>query len=372
MRLPSPYGVVYYESILSNTRATDMTFSLLKRKVRHRLGRIVYSTLWYFFSLLEHSFGAFITFHFRPITNNAYGLQSSSTSALPAYAIILQGPINPNYDFTLETVRLYKKVFPDGHIIVSTWDDTPKKLIEQFRSEKGLDLVLNTKPDNRGYGNFNYQLVSTQGGLRRARELGVSYVMKSRTDHRMYATNIYQLLLGLIDSFPLNDKTIQRKRLIALGLYTIKYRPYSLNDQFFFGTIDDMELYWNIPLDIIPKKKVTFTLKEWLTLRLVEGYLMTGFLTRIGHTPHDTLTDYWDSLGRYFIIVDADMLDLYWLKYKRYREFRDRRYDAVFLSSEIGFRDWIILHRSLYEKQKVPEHLWPSLPDSTTTTRIPL
>jgi hypothetical protein len=267
-------------------------------------------------------------------------------------------------------VRLYKKLFPDGRIILSTWDDTPENILEPFRSEKGLELVLNKKPENRGYGNFNYQLASTQGGLHRARELRVSYVIKNRTDQRIYATDTYQFLLGLVDSFPLHTKTVQQKRLVALGLNTVKYRPYSLNDMFFFGTIDDMELYWNIPLDTTPKKKVTFTLREWVTLRLVEGYLMTSFLARIGHIPKDTLADYWEAIGNYFILIDANTLDLYWLKYKRYREHRDRRYDAVFLSSEIEFRDWVILYQSLYEKQKVPESVWPSLPDSTTTTRV--
>ncbi|MSR70971.1 hypothetical protein EXS62_02950 [Candidatus Kaiserbacteria bacterium] len=347
-----------------------MSLSPFLRNTRRALGRAWRATYWYLFSLLERLSGGFLTLHIRPFTSGEYGLHSAPTPNLPAYAVILQGPIAEQNDFTLETLRLYKKIFPDGYLILSTWDDTPEEILKPFRAEAGIELVLNIKPNNRGYGNFNYQLVSTQGGLRRARELGAAYAMKIRTDQRIYATDTYQFLLGLLDSFPLHTKTVQRRRLIALGINTVQYRPYSLNDQFFFGTIEDMELYWNIPLDLVPKKKATFTLREWVTLRLVEGYLMTEFLKRIGHTPKDTLADYWDAVGKYFILIDQDMVDLYWCKYKRYREHHDRRYDAVFLSAEIAFRDWVILYKSLYNKETVPEDVWPNLPDSTTTTRV--
>ena len=275
------------------------------------------------------------------------------------------------YDFTLETVRLYKKLFPDGSIIVSTWSDTPEKDLAGLRAEAGVTLLLTEKPPYPGYTNINYQIASTKAGIQHARSLGAEYIFKTRTDQRIYAPDVYRFAYGLLESFPLKAPSLQKKRLVALGMNTVKYRPYSLNDMFFFGTTHDMELYWDIPYDMRPVEKIR-TVGELVSKKVCEIYLMTHFLKAIGHPVQDSLADYWDALGRYFIMVDTADLDFYWFKKLRYLEYRTVKYDALYLSTEIGFREWIILYQNLYKKESVPEYVWPSLPNVARPTKIPL
>ena len=186
---------------------------------------------------------------------------------------------------------------------------------------------------------------------------------------RINATDIYPYLLGLTEAFPIAAGTVQHKRIVALGFSTIKYRTYSLNDMFFFGTVSDLLLYWDIPHDtrVIAK---CYTVGEWVKNKVCEGYLFTTFLSNVGHTTHDTLADYWEALGKYVVLVDAADLDLYWLKYHRYFEYRDRQYAALTLGEHVGFKDWLIMYQD-YQDPRVHIGL-ESLANDTHAARIQL
>ena len=64
-----------------------------------------------------------------------------STTSKGELAIVLQGIVAIQDDCTLETVRLYKKIFPSAIIILSTWDFTSDELLQKFR-EEGCEIVL--------------------------------------------------------------------------------------------------------------------------------------------------------------------------------------------------------------------------------------
>ena len=221
-----------------------------------------------------------------------------------------------------------------------------------------------------GYGHVNDQIDCAVAGLKKAEELGAAYVFLTRVDQRIYATDIYPFLHGLTESFPLATGTPQKKRIVALGFSTIKYRTYSLNDMFFFGTCSDLKLYWDIPHDTRNISKL-YTIGEWVKNRVCEGYLFTTFMKTVGHTMHDSLADYWEALGKYFILIDAADLDFYWLKYARYQEYRDRQYAGLTLGEHVGFKDWIILYRSSYDPKQVPIEL-DALPNDTHATPVHL
>ena len=87
-----------------------------------------------------------------------------------SYAIVMQGPIRTEENFTLTTVNYYKRTFPQAQIIVSTWDDEPKDIIEQIE-KAGAYVVLNSKPTCTGTLMVNYQLVNSLGGIKKAAEL---------------------------------------------------------------------------------------------------------------------------------------------------------------------------------------------------------
>lgn len=93
----------------------------------------------------------------------------------------------------METVKLYKKHFPENtKIIISTWNDENEKYLENFRLEN-VHVVLSEKPNYPGISNVNYQIESSKNGLKYAKEkLNCEYAIKTRTDQRFYATNIYE------------------------------------------------------------------------------------------------------------------------------------------------------------------------------------
>ena len=118
-----------------------------------------------------------------------------------SYAIVMQGPIRAEENFTLTTVKYYKRAFPQAHIIVSTWDDESKDIIEQIE-KAGAYVVLNSKPDCTGTLMVNYQLVNSLGGIKKAAELGAEYIAKTRTDQKICRLHFLDYCKALLQNFP--------------------------------------------------------------------------------------------------------------------------------------------------------------------------
>lgn len=300
-------------------------------------------------SATEVSLGDFLTFHRRPFRAD----KCANISNIPvpaATSIVIQGPIITKRNFTLETIKLYKRIFPNVQLILSTWNNTDPRTIASLQV-LGIDIVLNPKPNQSGISNINMQIVSTVQGLRKAQTSGALYVLKTRTDQRFYAPDTITYLFSLIDAFPLKIKVAQKKRLIGLGFNTFKYRPYSMSDMFLFGTIDDMLMYWDVPLDtrVFPTKPRT--IREWTANQICETYFSIHFLKTLGHAPDFTIKDSWKAYRDYFCVIDHHSIDLYWYKYERAREYRRLRYDAQYSDEELSFQEWLMLytHTTVYD-----------------------
>ena len=166
------------------------------------------------------------TFDEKPLFFKDYKAISNDFKSPQSLAIIMQGPILYDHDFTIETIKLYLRNFPNCPIIVSTWDyEAPNTL--NIIENLGCIVIKNTIPQIKDYAHVNYQIKSTRTGLQKAKELGYKYVIKTRTDQRMYETNIAEFLFNILDKFPL-DASIkaQKQRLVTLSLNTFKYRLY--------------------------------------------------------------------------------------------------------------------------------------------------
>jgi hypothetical protein len=286
----------------------------------------------------------FITHHRRPIQAEAIATMSDATP--PSHtAIVLQGSLGDFGDFTLNTIRLYQKHFPDVPVILSTWTDEKPSLIEVARRE-GATVILNDPPQIRGLSNINCQLVSSLNGIRQAQEIGAKYVLKTRTDQRIYAPNAIQFMESLLRLFPLRGERLQKERLIGCSLNTYKYRLYGVSDMLLFGHIDDMLLFWSTQHDTRgPESWLNHeTIRDFCYFRTCEVYLVTHFLERIGVPVKWTLADSFRAYAENFCIVDRESLDLFWPKYERAIEFRGLRYDSVFANQPLTFRDWLLIY----------------------------
>jgi hypothetical protein len=312
------------------------------RNVRNKSNKYLLEKL---VTLFENATRTYYTIISRPKHSEKVVPSQQEVLHYPKTAILLQGPLMHEDDFTLETVKLYRKLHSSAYIIVSTWKNENEQVLEKLKS-LGAYVVISKIPGNRGPRNINMQIVSTYAGIKEAERLGVPYILKSRTDQRFYATNIIPFLLALLKTFPFTEKNVkQKERIVVCSHETLKYRLYGATDQFQFGTLEDMLTYWGAPLDDREPGvgKNDITLRDFAKSRLTETYMESSFLERIGVELTWTLEDSWNMYRNYFIVVDKRTVDLYWPKYEHYKEERLDSYMAK-TTDYMTFREWLLLY----------------------------
>lgn len=263
-------------------------------------------------------------------------------------AIVLQGPIQRADNFTVESVRRYRTNFPNAPIIVSTWDEEQgehTKLIEELDAT----VVSQPKPLLPGLHNANLQMASAALGVQEAAQLGVTHVIKSRTDQRVYSERLLAISHAALVSFPLGPHGgTQCQRVVALSQNTFAFRMYGVSDMFTFGTIEDITRYWDGSFDYRPLKEPinTTSHRDFAKLRVCEVRYCSEFLTRTGWLLRWTLEDSWMALADRFVVLDASALDLFWPKYSKIEE-RWRSYDGDPRFQEVDFAWWLLMFQGM-------------------------
>jgi hypothetical protein len=310
----------------------------------------------------------FITYVFRPTYLN-YNLKDEGLIHIEVnqynepyeqgdiISIVMQGPIIKKNNFTYETLKLYKSNFPNSIVIFSTWEGINSSDANIIR-DLGVDLILNKYPKAFGPGNINLQIVSTSVAIKQAKDLGAKYVLKCRSDQRIYNKNIFKYLLSLLDQFPVkfDSNFIQKKRIIGASMNTFKYRMYGMTDMLNFGQIDDMLNYWDANLDTRENIKEEITKShihpyDFAKYNVCEVYLTTLFLKKNGVDINWTLDDSLEKYAKHFCIINQETLDLYWGKYTSL-EYRWKEYgNETNYFEELTFNDWLLLYQK-YNKQE--------------------
>lgn len=295
---------------------------------------------------IETSYNILLTTHIRPLTASQFALTPDRLREYPKNAVVLQGPILKKCNFTLETIKLYRKNFPNSYIILSTWEDEEPGIIAHCR-DAGAIVILNKKPDYPGPSNANMQILSTRAGIAKATELGAEYVLKTRTDQRMYGLNLIEYLTNILTFFPVQGQYKQHKRIAILSFGAEKYYPYHFSDLFLFGDVRDLTLYWNFPL-LTPEMNTTFFNPE--------VNLPALFLEKTGRHLAWTLEDGWRAYAEQCIVIDQSTVDFYWYKYLRYREYGHKHYTAEKPSHDaLTFAEWFNLYSNLPNKIAPPD-----------------
>lgn len=283
-----------------------------------------------------------ITYHVRPVRADQFRPVQGNVKPPPSPAIVMQGPVVDTKDFTLETIRMYKNLFPEAIMILSTWDDIEQKTHDKIKKEN-IEIVLNKKPQIVGHKNTNLQITSAAAGVARAKTLGAKYILKTRTDQRFYNPHLLMYLYHTLEAFPLRAMTRQKERLIfCSGTRRSDYQcHYHLSDMMIFGNTSDMEIYWQANL-------VTPDIDDY-QYQPPEPYLMTEFLKKIGHELTGTIEDSDHVYADYCIILDLPMLDFYWYKNKRYREYKRLPYEEPRWHN-VSFLEWLSLYAASEKK----------------------
>ena len=288
-------------------------------------------------------------------------------------AIIMQGPLEKEDNFTLNTVKIYKKLFPGVLVIVSTWENEDQEYISMLRNEANCKVVCSAPPKHSGILNLNYQITSTIAGIREAEIEGRQYVFKSRCDNRIYKRGVFEFLYSCIHEYPVYESVAYQKyRIVAGGEpRNSMFRPLWFTDQYGYGYIEDMKKYWNytqLEVDItreevwkeIMEKKMTWNERTEGNLA-AEVCIMKDYFNRMeGRIPECCVKEYWKIVDRQFITVSRADVGLFWFKYDE-RHDESRRQGLYFsedddtkcLSYNWDFQLWLLVHNgSLEYKEK--------------------
>jgi len=312
--------------------------SLLKQFVKIVPPAVIEKNMLSIANKIELYSNSFFTYHLRPKLAKDVTLKSNNDYS--NIGIVIQGPLVLEQNFTLETVKLYKRIFPNSVIVVSTWDDENKNYIKNI-SDVGAFVSLNKKPEKPGALNANYQIVSTLSGLRLLGTKGVEFALKTRSDQRIYNFQSLDLFLSLIKSYP-PISCFQKNRIVSVNFTTLKYRPYAIGDMCMFGSLSDLITYWNISLDNrnIDRKEISnLTIYELAKLNVAETFYCTHYLNKLGFQTPISINNSWKSYREYFIVIDHQLIDLFWYKYNRTSERHKYYHEHNF--ELFGFSDWL-------------------------------
>lgn len=275
-----------------------------------------------------HIYPNYCSYRLYPLSTKKYvDTKVRSTTSKGELAIVLQGIVAIQDDCTLETVRLYKKIFPSAIIILSTWDFTSDELLQKFR-EEGCEIVLCKTFKPCGFGNVNYQVYTSLQGARRAKELGAKYVLKNRSDLRIYKEFSFEYLKSLLGVYPvLGTKVPLKGRIVTfVGATGQLFLPYWLQDFLYFGYTDDIINLFDIKQnerDIANapayfKREYKYCTGEDMCREVVpEIYITKMFLSKYINID-DSVKGFWECIKNYFMIVDWEDLSAVLFKYDSY------------------------------------------------------
>src|SRR3989344_8317331 len=303
--------------------------------------------------VLESMTGTFFSIYGRPIYADSIWIDEREAKRdYSEYAIVIQGPIKTRNDFTLESLKLYKKYFNNALIILSTWEGEDAHTIEGARAI-GVEVILNTVPALPTFMHVNMQLTNTRAGLLRAVAMKKKYALKTRTDQRIYHIRSLTFLTNLLKNFPLTITASKQKgRVVALGAYDYASKPklYHPYDNLIFGYTEDVLLYFDAPF-VSDRPVIEFLLERYPESPFnAEIHFFTEFLKNVGHTLKNTPEDYERSLATHTILVDPRFLGWYWYKYFRYTQ--DQNMSVTYRKRvHLGFVEWLNIYTAYRDSE---------------------
>ena len=306
--------------------------------------------------LIDLTLNNYLTYHLRPKLSQDFDLESTCEIS-EKFAVIIQGPIKENSDFLKHTLKIYKKIFKNSLIIVSTWEDENKKLIEELHDENIHIILSDNKEIKKSRSNINKQIISTNVALNFAKTQNVKYCLKTRTDQRIYNNNLETFLISLLKTFPVKENKLIKSRILVPPMGTFKFFLYHLTDLMMFGETQDLINYWDKESYDVGLKKMGLNEKKFFindTPLCPETFLCSRFIGKIEDNVVWDLENWWRCLRDYFCIIDNSSLDSLWFKYEWEVEYRYLKTYSDKTSRTVDFHEWL----SLYNNYKNNWHLY--------------
>ena len=125
---------------------TDFFFSIVTKKNRQYADVLIRDCCMSY----EKKTGDYCSYRKRSGSSEDLIVHSGMLSNMSDVAIVMQGPLILENHFTLNTVKLYKRYYPECMVIVSTWKDSNRNEIDSLKTA-GAEIVLNTAPNVFGF-----------------------------------------------------------------------------------------------------------------------------------------------------------------------------------------------------------------------------
>lgn len=156
--------------------------------------------------------------------------------------IILQGPV---FSETIETAQRYFDLDFVENVFISTWKSEINK-IEQIESETTIQYIFSDEPQQDGGGNINYQIVSTQNGIKQCKS---DIIVKTRSD-QMITSESMKMMNRFFNKFSKNEITYEdgtgpQAPIFVIGMGS--HFPYHPQDHVFWGYKNDIQTLFDIP-----------------------------------------------------------------------------------------------------------------------------
>jgi len=326
-----------------------------KARIADALLRLHYALLCIFITPIEFFSRSYITIHSRPKYAKDVRLVSEAAQRdYSEYAIVVQGPLYTNFRLTLETLLLFKKNYPGAMLILSTWEGEDARTIAEAQ-RAGVEVLTSKILPYGGPTNINRQIYSSLSGVLHAKKAEKKYVLKIRSDQRLYAPRALSYLSDLLALFPAHPGKARGR---IIGRLADRKKLYMLSDFFYFGYTEDMEVFFSAPL--VEKPVRLPFLEEWRPFSN-EGYMCWQYAERLGYPLATTTEDFSKLLARQFLIVDLASLDFLFHKggYKRMRFFERAELEYGYVKDlKVDFAEWLELYvRETSSLQKSPSRL---------------
>jgi hypothetical protein len=203
----------------------------------------------------------------------------------------MQGPIVKFHNFTLKVAIYYKSAFPKCEVIVSTWENELKKSEIKKLSKAGVYVITNGYPEYEGNSHLNYQIKSSAAGIELAEQLGVSRLIKTRTDQGLLNPKIFK---HLEEVFSEGTQPV----ILVSTFNSFHNSMYQVSDMLQYSTLDILKNYWNhMPLQ---KRGDKF---------IPEEYLIRNYLLNLGLNPEN-----YTAVVQTFRYIDGNILDQVWYR----------------------------------------------------------
>lgn len=256
-------------------------------------------------------------------------------------AFVFQGPVPDRFEAVF---ALYRAMFPQAPIVISTWESERPRLA-WLSDEAQTMAVFLSPPARRGIMNVNMQIWSTGHGIATVRDAfpQVRRVAKLRMDHPPLRPDA---IFPVLDHF---SSTLGERRIWGIDINTSASLPFSFSDIFQIGPLDEMSLFWATealddremtPAQFLARTANQNDFDEIIRLRPAEIFLTLRYLRhREPDLDPTSVADYHSALARYFGILDADQIGLAFDKYSVWRNGRSP--ETLDHKRFLSFTDWL-------------------------------